>query len=137
MAQGYDSAMSRAEEAARRVELAAGQERAESKKAQVLIDQFLLDAQASGIAPQPLKATLYTGQSVKTDKVGWYLRKNQSLAIGDDGSYYVLTVPGGLRERFTGVKLTPSAPPLIVGKGGRDGETGDLAEFLRWRLEAG
>jgi hypothetical protein len=137
MAQGYDSAMSRAEEAARRVELAAGQERAESKKAQLLIDQFLLDAQASGIAPQPLKATLYTGQSVKTDKVGWYLRKNQSLAIGDDGSYYVLTVPGGLRERFTGVKLTPSAPPLIVGKGGRDGETGDLAEFLRWRLEAG
>lgn len=129
--------MSRAEEAARRVELAAGQERAESKKAQVLIDQFLADAKAAGIAPQPLKATLYTGQSVKTDKLGWYLRKNQSLAIGDDGSYYVLTVPGGLRERFTGVKLTPSAPPLIVGKGGRDGETGDLAEFLRWRLEAG
>jgi len=129
--------MSRAEEAARRVELAAGQERAESKKAQVLIDQFLLDARAAGIAPQPLKATLYTGQSVKTDKVGWYLRKNQSLAIGDDGSYYVLTVPGGFRERFTGVKLTPAAPPLIVGKGGRDGETGDLAEFLRWRLEAG
>jgi hypothetical protein len=129
--------MSRAEEAARRVELAAGQERAESRKAQVLIDQFLLDAEAAGIAPQPLRATLYTGQSVKTDKTGWYLRKNQSLAIGSDGSYYVLTVPGGLRERFTGVKLTPSPPPLIVGKGGRDGETGDLAEFLRWRLEAG
>jgi hypothetical protein len=137
VSQGYDAAMSRAEEAARRVELAAGQERAESKKAQVLIDQFLVDARAAGIDPQPLKATLYTGQSVKTDKVGWYLRKNQSLAIGDDGSYYVLTVPGGLRERFTGVKLTASAPPLIVGKGGRDGETGDLAEFLRWRLEAG
>jgi hypothetical protein len=129
--------MSRAEEAARRVELAAGQERAESRKAQVLIDQFLLDAEAAGIAPQPLRATLYTGQSVKTDKTGWYLRKNQSLAIGADGSYYVLTVPGGLRERFTGVKLNPSPPPLIVGKGGRDGETGDLAEFLRWRLEAG
>ena len=129
--------MSRAEEAARRVELAAGQERAESRKAQVLIDQFLADAAAAGVAPEPLKATLYTGQSVKTDKVGWYLRKNKSLAIGDDGSYYVLTVPGGLRERFTGVKLVASPPPLIVGKGGRDGETGDLAEFLRWRLQAG
>jgi hypothetical protein len=46
-------------------------------------------------------------------------------------------VPGGLRERISGVKLKPSAPPLIVGKGGRDGESGDLAEFLRWRLEAG
>jgi hypothetical protein len=129
--------MSRAEEAARRVELAAGQERAESRKAQVLIDQFVLDARAAGIEPQPLRATLYSGQSVKTDKRGWYLRKNESLAIGEDGSYYVLTVPGGFRERFTGVRLTPSAPPMIVGKGGRDGETGDLAEFLRWRLEAG
>ena len=129
--------MSRAEEAARRVELAAGQERAESRKAQVLIDQFLADAAAAGVAPEPLKATLYTGQSVKTDKVGWYLRKNKSLGIGDDGSYYVLTVPGGLRERFTGVKLLAAPPPLIVGKGGRDGETGDLAEFLRWRLQAG
>ncbi|MET1006616.1 MAG: hypothetical protein ABWX96_13790, partial [Propionibacteriaceae bacterium] len=71
------------------------------------------------------------------DKSGWYLRKNQSLAIGDDGAYYVLTVPGGLKERLTGVKLTASPPPLIVGKGGRDGETGDIAQFLRWRLEAG
>jgi len=129
--------MSRAQEAARGVKLAAGQDRAESRKAQVLIDQFLADAAAAGVAPEPLRATLYTGQSVKTDKVGWYLRKNKSLAIGDDGSYYVLTVPGGLRERFSGVKLVASPPPLIVGKGGRDGETGDLAEFLRWRLQAG
>lgn len=129
--------MSRAEEAARRVELAAGQERAESRKAQGLIDQFLRDARTAGIPPEPLRATLYTGQSVKTDKRGWYLRINRSLAVGEDGGYYVLTVPGGFRERFTGVKLRPSPPPLIVGKGGRDGETGDLTEFLRWRLEAG
>jgi hypothetical protein len=129
--------MSRAEEAARRAELAASQERAESRQAQLLIDRFVADAKTRGIAPQPLRATLYTGQSVKTDKVGWYLRKNQSLAIGQDGSYYVLTVPGGLRERLSGVKLKASPPPLIVGKGGRDGESGDIAEFLRWRLEAG
>ena len=129
--------MSRAEEAARRAELAASQERAESRQAQVLIDRFVVDAKAREIAPQPLRATLYTGQSVKTDKVGWYLRKNQSLAIGEDGSYYVLTVPGGLRERLSGVKLRASPPPLVVGKGARDGESGDLAEFLHWRLEAG
>ena len=129
--------MSRAEEAARRAELAASQERAESQQAQVLIDRFVADAKARGIAPQPLRATLYSGKSVKTDKIGWSLRKNESLAIGDDGSYYVMTVPGGLRERLSGVKLKASAPPLVVGKGGRDGESGDLAEFLRWRLEAG
>ena len=129
--------MSRAEEAARRAELAAAQERGESQQAQRLIDAFVGDARARGLAAEPLRATLYTGQSVKTDKVGWYLRKNQSLAIGEDGSYYVLTVPGGLRERFAGVRLTSSPPPLIVGKGGRDGESGSLTDFLAWRLEAG
>src|SRR3712207_4830359 len=129
--------MSRAEEAARRAELAANQERGESRQAQVLVDAFVRDARARGIAPEPLRATLFDGRSVKTDKVGWYLRKNRSLAIGEDGSYYVLTVPGGLKERLRGAKLTPSPPPLIVGKGGRDGESGDIAEFLQWRLDAG
>ena len=129
--------MSRAEEAAKRAELAAAQERAESLQAQKLIDEFLAAAKARGVTPQPLRARLFSGQSVKTDKVGWYLRKNQSVAVGDDGSYYVLIVPGGLRERFSGVKLRPSPPPLVVGKGGRDGETGDLADFLQLRLEPG
>jgi hypothetical protein len=129
--------MSRAEEAAKRAELAAAQERAESLKAQKLIDEFLAAAKARGVTPQPLRARLFSGQSVKTDKVGWYLRKNQSVAVGDDGSYYVLIVPGGLRERLSGVKLRPSPPPLVVGKGGKDGETGDLAEFLQLRLAPG
>ena len=129
--------MSRAEEAARRAELAAAQERGESVQAQKLIDQFVADAASLGIAAEPLRATLYTGQSVKTDKRGWYLRKNQSLAIGEDGSYYILTVPGGVRERISGVKLRSSPPPLIVGKGGRDGESGDIADFLQWRLDRG
>lgn len=128
---------SRAEEAARRAELAAGAERAESVKAQQLIDGFLRDAAAAGIAAEPLRATLYTGQSVKTDKRGWYLRKNKSVAIGEDGGYYILTVPGGWTERLRGVQLRTSPPPLIVGKGGRDGETGDLIEFLDRRLQQG
>ena len=129
--------MSRAEEAARRAALAAGSERAESVKAQQQIDQFLRDAETAGIAPEPLKAALYTGQRVKTDKTGWYLRKNESVAVGTDGGYYILTVPGGLKERLRGVKLKASPPPLIVGKGGRDGETGDLSEFLQRRLAQG
>jgi len=129
--------MSRAEEAARRAELAAAQERGESQQAQVLVDGFVAEAKARGIAAEALRATLFTGQSVKTDKRGWYLRKNQSLAIGEDGSYYVLTVPGGLRERLTGVSLQASPPPLVVGRGGRDGESGSLSDFLAWRLAAG
>lgn len=127
----------RAEEAAVRAELAAGAERMESAKARELIDGFLIEARAAGLTPEPLRATLYSGQSVRTDQRGWYLRKNQSVAIGEDGSYYILTVPGGLKERLRGVQLRPSPPPLIVGKGGRDGETGDLSEFLARRLAQG
>ena len=129
--------MSRAEEAARRLQLAAAQERGESLQAQKLIDGFVAEARKRGLPAEPLRATLLTGQSVRTDKTGWYLRKNRSLAIGEDGGYYVLTVPGGLRERLSGVKLQPSPPPLVVGKGGRDGESGSLTDFLRWRLDAG
>jgi hypothetical protein len=133
----YDPYMSRAEDAARRAELAAAQARGESLQAQKLIDAFVAAAKAKGLVPHRLRATLYGGQSVKTDKIGWYIRKNESVAVGEDGSYYVLAVPGGLRERFSGVKLKSSPPPLIVGKGGRDGDTGDLADFLKLRLAAG
>ncbi len=129
--------MSRAEEAKRRAELAAAQEQAESRAAQRLIDDFVREAAARGIAPEPLRATLYDGHAVRTDKTGWYLRKNRSVAVGDDGAYYVLTVPGGLRERLAGARLRPTPPPLEVGRGGKDGETGDLADFLRWRLDRG
>lgn len=129
--------MSSAEEAARRAELAAAREQAESRQAQRLIDDFIRDAGDRGIAPEPLRATLYDGHAVRTDKTGWYVRKNKSVAVGDDGAYYVLTVPGGLRERLRGARLRASPPPLEVGRGGKDGETGDLVDFLRRRLDAG
>ena len=46
----YDPYMSRAEDAARRAELAAAQERGESLQAQKLIDEFVAAAKAKGIA---------------------------------------------------------------------------------------
>lgn len=128
--------MVRASAAARRAALAAGDRRAEAARAQRLIDEFIRAAQEAGIVAVPLQATLLSGAAVKTDKQGWYLRRNKSIAVGTDGGYYQLIVPGGLRERFRGVRLSPSPPPLVVGRGGRDGETGDLSTFLQRRLEA-
>lgn len=124
----------RAADAQRRIELSKQAARLEATRAQVLIDEFVATAKANGPAPVPLKATTLDGHIVKTDKVGWYLRRNKSIAIDVDGGYHILTVPGGWKERVRGVKLTPSLPPLQVGKGGRDGETGDLKEFLAWVL---
>jgi hypothetical protein len=126
--------MTRAEEAARRAELAAARDQEESRQAQLLIDAFVTQARDRGLAPEPLRATLFDGHGVKTDKVGWYLRLNKSVAIGDDGAYYVLTVPGGLRERLSGVRLQPSPPPLEVDR--RPGRVPPQA-FRRWLGKSG
>ncbi len=122
----------RAEDARKRAELAASSGRYESERAQILIDAFIVKAMDLGIDPAPLRARTFAGTEVKTDKVGWYIRKNRSIAVGTDGGYYQLTVPGGsgFMERLRGVKLVATPPPLVVGRGGRDGETGDLSEFL-------
>lgn len=124
-------------DAQRRIELEAQAARAEAEQAQARIDAFVAEAARRGITPEPLRATLMDGTSVRTDKQGWYLRRNHSLAIGTDGSYYVLTVAGGAMARFTGVKLAPSQPVMVIGRGGRDGETGDLQWFLDQRLADG
>lgn len=127
--------MARADDAARRAELAAADVRAEAARAQKLIDGFLVAAQQAGMTPVPLQARLLTGQPVRTDKEGWYLRRDRSVAIGSDGGYYQLLVPGGLRERIRGVRLRATPPPMVVGRGGKDGETGPLQDFLNRLLK--
>ena len=124
----------RAADARRRVELGEQAARREAKAAQIMIDDFIQRAIALGIAPVPLRATTLDGHTVKTDKTGWYIRQNKSIAIDTQGGYHSLVVPGGLRERFRGVRLAGDQPSLSVGKGGRDGETGTLKEFLGWVL---
>ena len=125
-------------EAARvREEMAVAAARQEAKAAQRLIDEFIVQARQEGITPQPLRAQLISGGTAKTDQIGWYIKANQSVAIGEDGSYYVLTVHGGLKEKMRGVHLAPSQPGLVVSRGGRDGESGDLKQFLDARLGRG
>lgn len=122
---------SRRDAAQRRADLAETGRRAEATQAQRLIDDFVAEAGRRGLAPQPLRAQTYAGASVKTDKTGWYLTNARSVAIGADGSYYVLLVPGSLTARLTGVRLEGQPPPLHVGQGGRDGEGGELSWFLQ------
>lgn len=124
----------RREDAKLRFELSQGQARSEAAAAQKQIDEFIATCRERGIAPEPLKARLMTGQVVKTDRRGWYIRANQSLAIGEGGEFFQLTVPGSFLNRIRGVSLEPSQPVLVVNRGGRDGDAGDLADFLAWRL---
>jgi len=117
--------------------LAAGRA-AEARQAADLLVSFVRRAAERGLPPQPLSARSFDGRaSYRTRARGWYLKSNRSVAVGEHGEYFVLSVPSSLRARFAGADLTPSTPRLIVGAGGGDGETIPLAQLLDQRLDAG
>jgi hypothetical protein len=111
---------------------------AEAEKAAVLLADFVRRAAERGLAPTVLSAQSFNGRATYRTKLhGWYLKSNKSVAVGTDGKFYTLTVPSSLRARFTGAHVEPSMPRLLIGAGGRDGETMPLAQLLERRLEAG
>lgn len=123
-------------DARRRLEFAAAAAQAEAAAAQPQLDAFVADATRLGLAPEPLHATLLSGQRVKTPLTGWYINAARTLAVGPGGEFYNLVTSGGVLARFTGVNVSPALPVLEVGRGGRDGETGPLADFLARALES-
>lgn len=111
---------------------------AEAEQAGQLLADFVRRATERGLPTVVLRAKAFDGHATyRTRLRGWYLKANRSVAVGADGRYYVLTVPSSLRARFTGADVTPSAPRLIVGAGGGDGETMPLEKLLQRRLDAG
>jgi hypothetical protein len=111
---------------------------AEAREASALLADFVRRAAERGLAPQPLSARTFDGRSTYRTRVkGWYLKSNRSVAVGEDGAYYVLSVPSSLRSRFGGAEISPSVPRMIVGAGGGDGETVPLGRLLDQRLEHG
>ena len=112
------SSNSRAEDARRREEMAAAALRNESIAAQVQVDEFVATAKSRGLTPEPLRAQLMDGTRVKSDQVGWYLNRARTLAIAPDGRFFQLLTTGGRLARFTGVKLSPSPPPLVTNRNG-------------------
>jgi len=77
------------------------------------------------------------GRTFRTDRRGWYLRQDHSIAVDVNARYLVLTVPTSWSALFTGATVAESAPPLVVGRGGKDGDAVDLAALLARRLTAG
>lgn len=111
---------------------------AESARASLLIAAFARDATAAGVLPERLYARAYTGRSLlRTDLMGWYIKRDHSVAVSVDGLFYLLHAPGGLKALLKGVVLEPSDPPLELGRGARDGESMPLTESLAKRLEVG
>ncbi|WP_033342446.1 hypothetical protein [Catenuloplanes japonicus] len=108
----------------------------EAARARELLAGFVREARERGLEAEALTAVAYGGGGgrLRTGLRGWYLRVDRSVAVGTDGEFYALSAPGGLLARLTGVTVAPSEPRLIVGEGGRDGDSVPLAELLRRRL---
>jgi hypothetical protein len=104
---------------------------AESARASAMIAEFVERAKAVGPAPVPLRARASTGGArFRTPLLGWYLRVDESVGVDVDGQFYVLRAVPSLAARLRGVTPEPSAPPLVLGAGGRDGESLDLRDAL-------
>lgn len=100
-----------------------------------MLVEFVAAARRDGPAPEPLLARDGARRVVlRTGLDGWYLRVDRSAAVGLDGAFYLLRAPAGLGARLLSrwrpVRLEPSAPPLVLGRGGRDGDSVDLADAL-------
>ncbi len=135
---GEDAAKHRSEQAERaEFHVMARRRRSEeeSAKAQVLIDRFVLRAREAGLPTEELTARPWSGGGrYPTGIQGWFLRRNGSVGVGTDGRFYVLNVAPVPLGRWRTVRIEPSPPPLIVGKGGGDGETFALDDLLEMRL---
>lgn len=107
---------------------------AESAQARELLVAFVQELGERGVAPEPLRAQVIgTGTSYRTGLTGWYLRRNRSVAVDAEANFYILGTSNSLAARLTGVRILPSDPPLVVGQGGRDGESIKLADLLDMR----
>ena len=107
---------------------------AESAQAQELLTDFVRELRDRGVAPEPLRAQVVgSGTSYRTGLSGWYLRKNRSVGVDTEANFYILGTTASLAARLTGVRVPASDPPLVVGQGGRDGESIKLVDLLDMR----
>lgn len=103
----------------------------EHRQAEALLQAFARAAGIHGLETASLRAQGYSGhRSVRTPLFGWYLRRDRKAALDTDGNYYHLVLPLGLGDYLRGVSPTPSRPPLVLGAGGRDGDSITLAKAL-------
>ncbi|MFF0233883.1 hypothetical protein [Micromonospora sp. NPDC005254] len=111
---------------------------AEQAQAAELVAWFVAEATRCGLPTTRLVARGYDGRGrYRTRLTGWYVDRAETRAVDVAGRFHLLTVPGGLRARLFGADPEPSPAPLVVGAGGRDGESIPLRTLLNRRLADG
>lgn len=115
---------------------------AEHTRAEALLREFVAAARDAGLPAESLQVQGYGGRgTARTSLRGWYLRVDRTSGISTDGDFYVLTAPIGLLDRVRGVRPEPRRPPLLLGAGGKDGDSISLADALErllpgWRASS-
>ncbi|MCL1870035.1 MAG: hypothetical protein FWF90_06430 [Promicromonosporaceae bacterium] len=100
-------------------------------QAETLLAQFLPVVTAHGPAPERLRVRGYGGRGeARTPLRGWYLRQDRTAALADDGRFYTLIAPLSTIDRLRGVTPAPARPPMVLGEGGKDGESVELSIAL-------
>ncbi|MFE9917277.1 hypothetical protein ACFYPG_19200 [Micromonospora sp. NPDC005553] len=111
---------------------------AEQAEAAKLVAWFVAEAARRGLRTTRLVARGYDGRGrYRTRLTGWYVDRAETRAVDVAGRFHLLTVPGGLRARLFGADPEPSPAPLVVGAGGRDGESIPLRTLLTRLLDDG
>lgn len=107
------------------------QQAAESEQAAGHLQRFVRAANELEVPPAHLEMRDGQGKrKSRTDKTGWYLKADKSMAVDTDGQFYLLTAPLSIKDMILGSHPESSPPPLVLGKGGRDGEQIDLVDAL-------
>ncbi|MEV0427402.1 hypothetical protein [Micromonospora sp. NPDC050495] len=111
---------------------------AEQAAAAELVAWFTAEATRRGLRTSRLTARSYDGRArYRTRLTGWYVDRALTRAVDTDGRFHLLTVPASMRSRLFGADPRPDPAPLVVGRGGRDGESVPLRDLLTRRLDAG
>ncbi|MFJ6197794.1 hypothetical protein [Micromonospora sp. NPDC092111] len=110
----------------------------ERTEAARLVAEFAAEANRRGLPTTRLVAHGQHGRGrYRTRLTGWYVDRAQTRAVDPQGRFYLLLVPPSLRARLFGAVPRPAAAPLVVGAGGRDGESIPLRALLDRRLTEG
>lgn len=126
-----DWARQRTEAARVQAERLRARQEAEHARADAMLREFVRVAGERGLEPEPLQVKGYGGRgTARTPLRGWYLRQDRSAGVSTDGDFYVLTAPLTVVDRVRGVHPAPQPPPLVLGAGGKDGESVDLPVAL-------
>ena len=85
---------------------------AEARQTAPMVTAAAEAMRSAGVRPTRLRALLYSGGgSVRTDVVGWYVRRNHWAAVGTDGRWYVLVVAPSLRTAGRRPRRAQRRPP--------------------------